>query len=179
FDAGLIERPVRYGPAFRKPSKKVLRKARNERGVRMFEAPELRKILDAAGTQLKAMILLGANCGFGNADCGNLPQAALDLDGGWVNFPRPKTGIQRRAPLWSETVAALREALTSRPTPKDEADADLVFITKYGGRWFKGTYDNPVSKEMGKLLKELGIRRKGLNFYALRHTFETVGVGAR
>ena len=38
-----------------------------------------------------AMFLLGINCGFGNADCGTLPLSALDLDGCWINFPRPKT----------------------------------------------------------------------------------------
>jgi integrase len=27
---------------------------------------------------------------------------------------------------------------------------------------------------MGKLLRALGIKRPGLNFYALRHTFETI-----
>jgi hypothetical protein len=64
----------------------------------MFEADELRRILDEVGTPLKAMTLLGINRGFGNADCGNLPQSALDLDHGWVNFPRPKTGIARRCP---------------------------------------------------------------------------------
>jgi hypothetical protein len=42
---------------------------------------------------LKAMILLGINCGFGNSDCAALPQKPLDLDGGWVRFDRPKTGI--------------------------------------------------------------------------------------
>ena len=54
------------------------------------EAAELRKALGAAGVQLKAMILLGINCGFGNADCGRLPVAALDLDRGWVNYPAPR-----------------------------------------------------------------------------------------
>jgi hypothetical protein len=38
YEAGLIDRPVRYGPSFKKPSKKVLRKARNDKGPRMFEA---------------------------------------------------------------------------------------------------------------------------------------------
>ncbi len=86
----------------------------------MFEAIDIRRMLEAASSQLRAMILLGVNCGFGNADCGLLPLSALDLDGGWVNFPRPKTGIQRRCPLWPETVRALREALDTRPQPKTE-----------------------------------------------------------
>ena len=69
------------------------------------------------------MILLGLNCGFGNSDCATLPRSALDLDGGWVNYHRPKTGIARRVPLWPETVEALHEALAKRPEPKNPADA--------------------------------------------------------
>jgi integrase len=179
YDAGLIDRPVRYGPGFKRPSKKVLRRARYAKGPRLFEAAELRSLLDAAGVQLKAMILLGVNCGFGNADCGTLPLAALDLDGGWVSYPRPKTGIPRRVPLWPETVAALRAVLSARKAPKAEADAGLVFVTQCGGSWAKDTCDNPITKETAKLLKELGIHRPGLNFYALRHTFETVGGEAK
>ena len=86
------------------------------------------------------MILLGVNCGFGNHDCGTLPLSALDLKGGWINYPRPKTAIERRCPLWPETVAALREAIDRRAaTPKDPAHERLVFITKYGGSWAKDT----------------------------------------
>jgi integrase len=152
-----------------------LRKDKNAKGPRMFEPEKLRAILAATGTQLKAMLLLGVNCGFGNADCGNLPIGALDLTCGWVSFPRPKAGAARRVPLWPETVAALRVALAARPAPKCAQDAQLVFITKYGTCWAKRTCDNPVSKETAKLLKSLGICRQGLNFYALRHTFETIG----
>ena len=78
-------------------------------------------------------------------------------------------------PLSRETVAALRKAIAERPAPKEEGDDDLVFITKFGKRWFKETSDNPISKECGKLLEQLKIKRPGLNFYGLRHTFETVG----
>ena len=179
YEAGLIDKPVRYGPGFRRPSAKTLRKERAAKGARMFEAADLRKVIDGAGVQLRAMILLGVNAGFGNADVGTLPIAALDLEGGWATYPRPKTGVGRRAALWPETVKALRAVLGKRPTPKDEAHAGLVFVTKYGKSWAKDGYDNPVSKEMAKLLNELGIRRPGLNFYALRHTFETVGGEAR
>jgi integrase len=124
------------------------------------------------------MILLGINCGFGNADCGHLPQSALDLDGGWVNYPRPKTGVNRRCPLWPETVAAIQEALASRPAPKDSAEDSLVFITKYGFGWAKDTSTNPVSQETRKLMNRLGINgHRG--FYCLRHTFETIGGEAK
>jgi len=121
------------------------------------------------------MILLGINCGFGNSDVANLPKKALDLKAGWIDYPRPKTGIPRRCPLWPETVNALREVIGTRPKPKDGADGGLVFITKYGNCWARDTADNPISKEMAKLLETLGVRRKGVGFYALRRTFETVG----
>ena len=97
---------------------------------------------------LKAMILLGVNCGFGNADCGTLPLSALDLVGGWVNYHRPKTGITRRCPLWPETVAALKDVLAARKEPKNPADAGLVFITYKGESWHKPEDRNPISAEM-------------------------------
>jgi integrase len=175
FDAGLIPAPVRFGPGFKRPTKKTLRLHRAEQGPKLFTAEEIRLLLDAAGPAMKGMILLGINAGFGNGDCANLPLAALDLERGWVDYPRPKTGIERRAPLWPETVEAIRQALAKRPEPKDPADAGLVFITKYGLAWAKDTTTNPVSQETGKLLKAVGINgRKGLGFYTLRHVFRTV-----
>jgi integrase len=180
-DAGQLERPVRFGPGFKRPAKKVLRLNRAENGPNLFTAEEIRRLLGyppwrpAAGVQLGAMLLLGINCGFGNADCGNLPLTAVDLASGWVDNPRSKTGIPRRCPLWPETVQALKDALAARPEPKEAKDAGLVFVTKYGGSWDKETSTNPVSQETAKLLKALDINgRKGLGFYTLRHTFRTV-----
>jgi integrase len=178
FDVGLMETPMRFGPGFARPSKKTIRVSRAEKGARMFEANELEAILGKAGISMKAMILLGVNCGFGNSDCGTLPLSALDLEGGWVNYHRPKTGITRRCPLWPETVAALQETLANRRKPKDSADAGLVFLTAKGGSWHKKIDDNPISKEMRKLLDELKINGHR-NFYALRHTFETIGGEAK
>jgi hypothetical protein len=47
YESGLIDKPVRYGPQFKKPSKSGLRKHRAITGERMFEADELRRLLDA------------------------------------------------------------------------------------------------------------------------------------
>jgi len=175
FDQGLIDKPIRYGQVFRRPTRKTLRKARNAKGPRVFEADEIRVMLNAANVQIKAMILLGINCAFGNADVAALPQRAIDLNGGWIAYPRSKTGMERRCPLWNETITALRKAIASRPAPKDEEDNRLVFITQRGLRWMKDSPDNPISKEIAKLVKSLGIWRHGVNFYALRHTFATIG----
>ena len=144
---------------------------------------------------LKAMILLGINCGFGQTDVANLPTTAIDFDSGWVSFPRPKTEINRRCPLWPETIAALKEAAEHRGTPKNDADADCVFITRparrpvgpNGSRFVRMTpHDDPakrtrvdsISPGFKRLLESLGINgRRG--FYALRHTFETMGGESR
>jgi integrase len=178
FDSGLINAPVRFGPSFRKPNKKTMRKARYANGPRMFEADELRQIITAADRPLQAMILLGINGGLGQADLAGMPIEAADLGRAVLEYPRQKTGIPRRIPLWPETLVALREALQSRPRPKLEADRDLVFITKYGFRWVrtneKGTSIDSVGWEFRKLLVRLGIKRPRIAFYALRHTFETI-----
>jgi integrase len=189
FDAGLMTTPMRFGPGFARPSKKNMRLERAERGPRMFAAEELRRLIKAAPQPLKAMILLGVNCGFGNSDCGTLPLSALDLHGGWVNYHRPKTGINRRCALWPETVSALREALKRRQKPKDAAHSELVFITARLGSWHKegrlvqdrsggpmriAGQDSTIAKEMRKLLDSLGINGHR-NFYGCRHTFETIG----
>jgi integrase len=180
FDEELIDRPIRYGQGFDRPTKHVLRRHRAGQGEKLFTDEEVRCMIDAAGQPLKAMILLGVNCGFGVADSGRLPWTALDLDRGWVNFPRPKTGIERRCPLWPETVQAIHEALTVRPAPKDPEDAGLAFLTAQGRPWHKDDASSPLCYKVGVLLRKLGINgRKGLGIYTLRHVFETVGGEAK
>jgi hypothetical protein len=122
YESGLIDRPVRFGPEFKKPSADVFRKHRAASPKRLFTALEIQTLLygmtvtnkngeskyvAGAATQMRAMILLGINAGFGNTDVAKLPMSAVDLKSGWVDFPRPKNGIQRRAKLWPETIAAL------------------------------------------------------------------------
>jgi integrase len=174
-DAGLLDKATVFGPGFKGPSKKVLRLERARKGPKLFTREEIHRLLAAASIPLKAMILLGINCGFGNNDCGTLPLRAVNLDAGIIDFPRPKTGIPRRCALWPETVQALRDALRVKPNPKRPEHAALLFITKYGQPWARGTPSSPVGKEAARLLQILGINgRQGLGFYTLRHTFRTV-----
>lgn len=191
WEAGLIEKPVRYGPTFKRPSKKHVRKETRQNGSKMFERDELVRILDGAGLQLRAMILLGINGGLGNSDVGQLNIQDVDLNAGMIDYPRPKTGVERRVPLWPETIEALEAAIADRNEPKDDANADLVFVTKYGGPWHVDDPRSPLSHEFRKLLKriddeaeenatkegseppaKLYVARRG--FYALRHTFRTI-----
>ena len=160
---------------FRKPSRKVLRKHRAEGGKRLFSAEEIHRLLDAASVTMRGMLLLGINTGFGGSDCGTLPKHAVDLEGGWIEYARPKTGVGRRCKLWPETIAALREAIAKRPKAKVQADDALVFLTRHGQPWASNSKSSPVSQEVGKLLRKLDVNgRRGLGFYSLRHTFRTV-----
>jgi integrase len=189
FDDGLILAPLRYGQSFNRPNRKTMRMARAANGPRMFERDQViamldgatikKQKIDGAGQPLRSMLLLAINGGLGNNDVAKLPQSALDLEGGWLNFPRPKTGIERRIPLWPETVNSLREWLNQRPAPKGDAANGLVFVTQRGGSWSKTEADNPVCKETAKLLKRLGLHIDGLNFYSLRRTFRTIASEVR
>ena len=207
-DQRLIREPVHYGQSFDKPSAKMLRKARNEAGPRVFTVDDLRTILDAlagkpvnvdgkqekqaikADPFMRAMVLLGVNGGLGNMDIANLPKSAVDFAESWLDYPRPKTEIQRRIPLWPETADALKAAIDQRPDAKDPNDDGLCFITIQGNRWVRvqphktkaGTFTtvNTIGGRFSGLLNRLGIkRRKGLGFYTLRHNFETIAGGTR
>lgn len=203
YGSGLIVAPVRYGDEFVKPSAAVLRKNRAKNGEKMIKEVELRRILDAltgkevetgqtdektgkpvkitlaSNPNLRAMVLLGVNCGFNNKDCADLPLKALDLDGGWVNFPRPKTGIPRRCPLWPDTVTALREAIAGRPIPRQGEAAGLVFLTSRGRAWIVRGQANPVSVAARAAMKAVGIHHDRIGFATLRHVFRTVADGCR
>lgn len=177
YDAALIDKPVRFGPTFKKPASHIMRAHRQKSTPKIFEDAELRAIVDAAALPLRAMILLGINCGFGNHDCGTLTLDSLDLSNGWVNHPRPKTSVERRCALWPETIHAIRDAIKERPKPKRAADGNLVFITRIGQPWAKEVADSPITKEFRKLLDKLKLHKPGLGFYTLRHVFETIASG--
>jgi integrase len=178
----LIAHEVKYGSSFDRPKREALDRAREahkaQHGDKMFEAHELRLMLSTASEPLRTMILLATNCAFGQSDLAALPLRALDLEKGWVKFPRVKTAVPRKIPLWQETVAALQAWLPKRPRAKDPADAELVFLTRGGRRWVRvngeGLPYDALGHEFRKLLVKLGLKRSGIGLYACRHTFETV-----
>lgn len=180
FDAGHIAEPVRFGPDFRKPSRKVVRAARHAAGKRLFTVEEVRAICYGTKRQLKAISLLGINCGFGQSDISNLPLTAIEGD--WIEYPRPKTAVHRRCPLWPETKTAIQDYLRHRPTPKPGFE-HLAFLTRHGRPWVRtipqGTPDDKLGQAFAKLLRTLGVKRPKISFYALRHTFETISGEAK
>lgn len=140
---------------------------------------------------MRAMVYLGLNAGFGNTDVALLPITAVDFGSGFITFPRPKTEIQRRVPMWPETVLALRAAIDCRPEPRDPTDRRLCFLMRTGRPWVRvrvrttddesddrrcpvAAPDDAVAKAFPKLLRNLEINgRRGLGFYTLRRCFET------
>ena len=94
----------------------------------IFTVTQLNKLLDSANTQMKAMIWLGLNCGFGCTDCAELKWENFDLKKARVCFPRGKTGISRNLPLWPETVQVLQQVQKS---------GELVFYTSRGNPWVR------------------------------------------
>lgn len=174
---------------FRKPSAKTMLKHRDERGKKIFDPAEIKLLLENSTGQMHAMILLAINCGMGNTDCSEIELKNIDLDRGWLSFPRPKTGVKRRAKLWPETIAALREVIANRKKAASQADRQLIFLTKYQSRWVrdivhykkdangnqvieKVTSVNAVSGEFAKVMKACGLNgHRG--FYSLRHSYRT------
>lgn len=179
---GLIEKTVRFGSEFRKPSKATMRKHKATTGKLLFSREQVRALLDAAGVQMKAAILLGINAGLGNADISGLQMEHLDLKAGWLDYPRVKTGVPRRAPLWPETTTALKAAIKERPEPTCDDDAGCVFLTP-AGRFVRindKARTDYLAHAFPKLMRGEKITgRKGLGFYSLRHTLATVGLEAK
>jgi integrase len=207
FDEGLILAPVKCGQDFKKPKKERIAAKREEQrakhGDQMFEAAEIRLMLAALDGKevivgadektgepikvaqkhnlgLRAMVLLAANCAYGQSDIANLPTKAMTtaLETGWLDYGRGKTGVARKIPLWPETIAAIRDWLLVRPKAKEQADAHLLFLTCRGARFMRenkdGYHIDGIGQEFQKLIEKLKLKRPRLGVYSLRHGFETI-----
>jgi len=175
--ADVIDAP-KYGPDFNPPSKRAIRQHRQQSAPRLFTPQRARALAKYAEINLRAMVMLGLNCGWGNHDVATAPMRAFDLSAGFVDFPRPKTAIARRAPLWPETIDALKAVRNRRPCPEDRTANEQFFLTKHGAPYVRqrpgGAWVDSVGLVFGKLLRKLLIKQPGVNFYALRHTFRTI-----
>ena len=190
YENELIETPVRFGEAFKRPERRLLRRAKAQSGRSHFHAEEIRKILAVAPPCLQAMILMGINCAHGNTDIGNLPASCIDLERGRVDYPRVKTGIDRRCPLWPETIEAVRAGIAEIgrwKVARDPAAKGLLFVTRNGlpcvrsefgttrdGRPKVVLHDS-IKTAMQRAMKKAGVVLPGLGFYGLRSSFETIG----
>lgn len=99
--------------------------AKATKGPQMFTAEQIRSILDVATVNIKGMVLLAINGALGNTDVAERPTSLVDFASGWLVYPRVKTGMDRRIPLWNETIDALRQVLAERKPPKNPDDERL------------------------------------------------------
>jgi integrase len=169
---GWVERRPRYGSAFKKPRT-------GKRKGKPLEPHQIKKLLAKASGQVKAMILLGINAGYGAKDCSDLRRELVNFKTGVLVFPRPKMedrdAIDRAATLWPETIKALREVMADRP------DDELVFRTEKMKRpWVrtvvsrkgKVSHIDAVAQEFYKVCDAAEIQRRG--FYELRHAHRSL-----
>ena len=190
YDEELVEKPIRFGKDLKRPDKRVLRRSQAESGRTHFLAGEIRTLLEAAPPQLKAMILLGINCGLGNTDIAKLPANCIDLEHGWIDYSRPKTGVERRCPLWPETVEAVKAVVergSLQPACQRPKSAGLLFVTRKGNPFVRSVpkvsdgghpfvvEHDAIATKIKRIMDRKGISIPGLGFYGLRRSFETIG----
>jgi hypothetical protein len=134
YENGVVAQPVRFGDFLKSPGLKAKLLARREKkdlgGERFFPAIQIRKQLAAASKQMRAMILLGINGGYGNTDCAQLRVEFIDFHRRVIDHARAKTLEGRLVPLWPETITALKEVIGDR-------QAGLVFLTRLGNAWVR------------------------------------------
>ena len=124
-DNALLERAPRFGSEFKKPDKAVLRRRRAQNGVKMLEADELRRLLNAADVQLPRWSCWASTPGSATTTAPPSPcLPSTSVPDGWI-FParKPASGgavrSGRRPPprsvrLWRSA----RPRRTRRPTPE-------------------------------------------------------------
>lgn len=89
FDESLFSkpRPQVVGKAFTMPSKRALKRERQAKPKKLYSAEQIRLLLEyeTVSTQMRAMILLAINGGYGNEDCAQLCITSIDFDRGWID----------------------------------------------------------------------------------------------
>ena len=161
-----------YGPDFRRASRRAIRKYRHQQDEdKTLDASTILAVISELGTHYRAMAMLGINCGFGPTDCMKLTKSAVDLERGWIEFPRTKTGVDRKCPLWDETIEALD--LSQRWRPKPARGAGRLFFVRHDGAPFTES-NSKYTRNFSRALRIVGCYTEGKSVYSMRHTLSTV-----
>ena len=157
-----------------------LRRVKNESGVRagshekpLYSPEQISRLLEQADAQMRAMVLLGLNCGFGPKDMHDLTWDHMSEDR--ITLPRSKTGINQTFLLWPETQKALDEiqdqrlALIERlqARGRNRTDSGHVFVTRFWKTWSKDS----IAEQFRKLCDKADVPCYGM--YRLRHCAST------
>ena len=102
YDAGLLDKPVRYGAGVQASVRRtysVRHRAAGARGClrpQRFAICSTRRSMLLPHVQCGSMILLRLNCASAIPTVATYRCQPWTWNTGWINFPRPKTGIERR-----------------------------------------------------------------------------------
>ena len=152
--------------ALKPPSARIIRLAKPEHEI--VEPTQLRALIEASNRNLRAALLLGLNCAYINCDVCRLTvdDANEAIESGWLGGRRQKTGVDRLASLWPETVVALQAVISSHPGTDEH-----LLLTQTGRPWV-ARQQNTIARELKTLVETQGIP---LTFARLRHHFQTIG----
>ncbi len=167
-DLDLLERVPKLKRVKNEPPRPV-----GSREKPLYTIEQVHRLLEHADIQLKVMLLLGLNCGFGPKDIQDLTWK--HIKGDRVTLARSKTGICQTFLLWPETLQALadlkkhRKALIARLSKRGRrrSDAGSIFVTKFWKPWSK----DAVAEQFRRLCKKAKVPCYG--FYRLRHCAST------
>lgn len=190
-EADLLPRPFKWATLHAKKADKHFRRQRRQEraaGVMSsFDVEEVRVMIEHAKPFTRAQILLGYFAGYGNTDIAEFPDNALrvyekdetfllhgrreTIPAGWalIDFPRPKTEIDRCAIVPPMVVAAI-DAVRALKRPVASADERHLLFRTEGGRALvydtvhrdsdgliaKTTPTDNVAARFAPLVKQLG-----------------------
>tara|TARA_R110002072_G_scaffold292102_1_gene460528 strand:- start:12584 stop:13783 length:1200 start_codon:yes stop_codon:yes gene_type:complete len=172
---------INYGPDFKKPGKKAVKKAtraaRERAGINkpILDRDDLRMILDQCGVQLRAAALLGINCGYYPSDIASLTDRHFaEMKGrAFLTMPRVKTEEERLNVLWPETVTAIDDWRASFEASK--LTGPLIF-QRIGGKSWRDQ-NVMMSKRFAASMRNAAVQTG--SFRWLRNTFETIAGDSR
>lgn len=139
----------------------------------LYTPGQIASLLENADSQLKSMLLLGLNCGFGPKDMHDLTWKHITEDR--ITLPRSKTGVSQTFLLWPETLQALyvmrqeRAARIKRLAKRgrERSDNGNIFVTRFWKPWKRDS----VSEQFRRLCDKAGVPCYGI--YRLRHCAST------
>jgi len=167
-EIGLIEKVPKL--------KRIKNEPRSKPGSKekpLYSLRDIDRLLDEADIQMKAMIMLALNCGFGPKDMHDLTWE--DINGERVTLPRSKTGVCQTYLLWPETLKQLikieqqrsRHILRLAKRAGVRSDKGHVFVTRFWRLWNR----DAIAEQFRKLCKKAGLPCYG--FYRLRYCAST------
>jgi len=170
-DMGHVPQTVNFGPRFRPPSSDAIARERESCGTtRFIDRTAIMSMLAIANPKMKAMILLGINCGFYASDSTALTFDRLHLDGSipYHDMPRVKNGRRRVSVLWPETCKSILSYADCRKN-------GLVFLNQRGEHYGQNASGHSLHGAFSSLAEKAEAAvPPGANLGSLRHTYGTV-----